>query len=1120
MKYQPKRLLSLLMSLAMLVSLLSGLSLLPVQAATYVYNWGQRGTVATYLSSMAEEWYDENNTSYDELSTLSGSSSQSSVPSSALYRELQDLMESNHTYKTSYEGTKTLFKYTDCQNGGGKISSFYSGKEIGPDWDGTWNREHTWPNSKGDDSGQGENDIIMLRPTSTSENSSRGNDAYGESDDYYHPNSESNGKYDLRGDVARIMLFVYCRWGNTGMMWGKSGVIESMAVLLKWVEEDPVDTWELGRNDAAQSITGTRNVFVDYPELIFTLFGQDVPEEYVTPSGIGAGVSYTVTASSNNTSYGTVSVSGKTINATPKTGYMVSGYEIVGGDRNAIVTRDGNAFRVSASADVSIRINFAPRQQVSVQFSQQGEIVNTQTVYSGDSITLPAYTGSVPEGLTFVGWADTVVEETTEKPTCYTAGSSYMINSATTLYALYSRFEGEGAGNSDVYELVTNQEDLRIGDKVIIGAADKGVVMSTEQKSNNRGEQAVTVKDNSITLVDGVQVMTLEAGKTDNTYAFNVGDGYLYAASSSANYLRTETTLSNNSSWSISIASSGSATIKSTGSYSRNLLQYNKTASLFACYSSAQADIVLYKQQAGTVYYSTGAACDHVYAAATCTEPQTCTLCGMKTGVALGHDYDHNCDTDCNRCGAVRTTQHAYDNDCDKDCNVCGATRVPADHVYSNACDTTCNVCGAIREVGDHVYDNACDAACNECGATRVPADHVYDHTCDTDCNVCGTVRVPAAHVYTANCDATCDICGAERSASSGKTTVTFDADATQRVEFSTTSQVWQNDTLIVTNNKASATTNVANYTDPVRFYQNSQIIIAYPGMTSLIIDAPTGTYGTPWAATLGAAGLEYEVNNGVYTVTFATPVDSVTLTASAQIRANSITAVGGVMADHTYVSSITTAPTCVAEGVMTYTCSACGASYTEAIPATGNHTYANACDAACDVCGATREVGEHVYDDDFDVDCNECGAIREVHYNVFTFGGCSVSEDVDGLAFCYTAAVSGMKLNNYKGDYSNAVVSGDLHLMKMGAVVSNDANAALILDGLPTGRTIDIPAVYFFKVDANSATYAVRLIHIPENGKKMVVRSRPYYIYEDVDGNQFVCYGVESSASYNQKIG
>ena len=287
-----KRGLALLLVLIVCVSSVFAVGITAYAADEYVYNWGQRGVVATSLSESAEDFYKD--TTYEELVILSGSTNISSVPSSALYKALQTLMKNAHHNVTTYNATRDLFKYTDCENGGGKISSFYSGKLIGPDWDGgsTWNREHTWPDSKGDASGNGENDIMMLRPTATSENSSRGNKAYGESSGYYNPNSESGGKYDLRGDVARIVLYTYVRWGctNTGSKYnpneitGTDGVIESIDVLLEWIEEDPVDTWELGRNDSVESITGTRNVFVDYPELSFVLFGEDIPENMTTPS--------------------------------------------------------------------------------------------------------------------------------------------------------------------------------------------------------------------------------------------------------------------------------------------------------------------------------------------------------------------------------------------------------------------------------------------------------------------------------------------------------------------------------------------------------------------------------------------------------------------------------------------------------------------------------------------------------------------------------------------------------------------------------------------------------------------------------------------------------------------
>lgn len=289
-----KRSLSLFMVLAMLIALVPALSLGASAAnvnytyasnGKYIYNWGTRGTTATFLSPNAEDFYEDNNTSYAELSSYSGGTGKSDAPKSELYRELKELMTSNHSYITSYAATKDLYQYTDCQNGGGKISSFYSGTAIGPAWgEGSWNREHTWPNSKGL-GGNDENDLMMLRPTSTSENSSRGNTAYGQSSGYYNPNKESNGKYDLRGDVARIFLYVYVRWGNTSYAWGSSGVMESVEVLLEWMEADPVDTWELGRNDSVESITGTRNVFVDYPELAFILFGEEIPADMATPSG-------------------------------------------------------------------------------------------------------------------------------------------------------------------------------------------------------------------------------------------------------------------------------------------------------------------------------------------------------------------------------------------------------------------------------------------------------------------------------------------------------------------------------------------------------------------------------------------------------------------------------------------------------------------------------------------------------------------------------------------------------------------------------------------------------------------------------------------------------------------
>ena len=148
------------------------------------------------------------------------------------------------------------------------------------------NREHCWPKSLTNGYGDEERcnaDIMTLRPTVPKNNSDRGNKPYGTTSGTFYPNKyldQAGGKYDLRGDCARIVLYTYVRWNQTNL----TDVIESVDTLLSWIQIDPVDTWELARNDSVQSITGTRNVFVDYPELAFILFGEEVPDNLVTPA--------------------------------------------------------------------------------------------------------------------------------------------------------------------------------------------------------------------------------------------------------------------------------------------------------------------------------------------------------------------------------------------------------------------------------------------------------------------------------------------------------------------------------------------------------------------------------------------------------------------------------------------------------------------------------------------------------------------------------------------------------------------------------------------------------------------------------------------------------------------
>ena len=149
--------------------------------------------------------------------------------------------------------------------------------------------------------------------------------------------------------------------------------------------------------------------------------------------------------------------------------------------------------------------------------------------------------------------------------------------------------------------LVENVSEIAVGDKVIIVAKDYDYALSTEQRSANRGSVEITKLGDDVELNDKVQVLTIEKGAKTGQFAFQTGSGYLYAASTSANQLKTGTDLNNKASFTIAITE-GIATIKADQS-DRNWLRFNSTNNpkIFSCYASGQADVSLYKVNLSTI---------------------------------------------------------------------------------------------------------------------------------------------------------------------------------------------------------------------------------------------------------------------------------------------------------------------------------------------------------------------------------------------------------------------------------------------------------------------------------------------------------------------------------------
>ncbi len=149
--------------------------------------------------------------------------------------------------------------------------------------------------------------------------------------------------------------------------------------------------------------------------------------------------------------------------------------------------------------------------------------------------------------------------------------------------------EKEVAG-TDKFELVTDASKLADGDVIILAYENeegKAWAMSTTQNSNNRAANPVEIEDDG-TIIPGssIQQITVE-----EEYYFNVGDGYLYAASAGSNWLRTETEPDDNALATISIADNGDATIVFQGANTRNHMRFNTNNGnpMFSCYAESSS---------------------------------------------------------------------------------------------------------------------------------------------------------------------------------------------------------------------------------------------------------------------------------------------------------------------------------------------------------------------------------------------------------------------------------------------------------------------------------------------------------------------------------------------------
>ena len=173
-----------------------------------------------------------------------------------------------------------------------EVLLFYSGRSMANNAQGggvdEWNREHVWPQSRGDfgtSMGPG-TDLHHLKPTDTTINSSRGNlafdnggEAHDEADGTYSDSDSWEPRDEVKGDVARMVFYMAVRYegereGEPDLelvdgVETNGPVLGKLSTLKEWHKADPVDDLERERNELIYSTyQGNRNPFIDHPEFV------------------------------------------------------------------------------------------------------------------------------------------------------------------------------------------------------------------------------------------------------------------------------------------------------------------------------------------------------------------------------------------------------------------------------------------------------------------------------------------------------------------------------------------------------------------------------------------------------------------------------------------------------------------------------------------------------------------------------------------------------------------------------------------------------------------------------------------------------------------------------------
>ena len=231
---------------------------------------------------------------------------------------------------------------------------------------------------------------------------------------------------------------------------------------------------------------------------------------------------YTITAQSNNNTYGTVSLEGNVITGNPQSGYRYATPAYTVSSGSATVVQDNNEFTVTPTSNCTVTINFEAIPTHTAHFSVNGVIDNNNdcTVAEGAAITFPSNPAAI-NGKSFVGWYTSVYAHESTAPSFVNTSTTKMGNSDVTYYAVFADVEGSTA-------------DLTITNSDFTGALSGSYGSASVKKTIGETQYTINIyacKQNSMCQMRNsdsyIQIPTLPGNITNvsTTACNNAGDG-------------------------------------------------------------------------------------------------------------------------------------------------------------------------------------------------------------------------------------------------------------------------------------------------------------------------------------------------------------------------------------------------------------------------------------------------------------------------------------------------------------------------------------------------------------------------------------------------------------------